>query len=454
MEQMNIAFCINNAYTDKVAVVITSLLKNHPNAFLNIYIFSSDLTEHNLIRLNKLHLKYKNFSIHRVDVPADKFDSLKLNIEYISKETYFRYLIADLLPNIDKILYLDADIIVRRDINVLYNTNLEGFYLAGVKDLFIEQIDYKPTLGFTNDEIYINAGVLLMNLKQMRCDKIGEKLLSETQKLWGKIQYQDQDILNLVCRDKIKPMDSIYNFTTHNIKKEKPKLPKACIIHYTGKHKPWQAAKIKQQKEWNKYDKLATKYLNKKIKVGLLIDEFFGGAGTAYGGYGFLARKYIAKYIPDADIKMDVLLGRGKKRFKAQKWHEDDVDLYRLPKSHQVSRWWLKRQNYDVYLSIELTTDWVLHHETNPNKRLILWVQDPRPKSAWEKVIDTMQSIKDPCFFNQKIYDSVHDWATKGRVRFITQGTSLNPLAMELYDLPSDTPIQLLPNPIEMDFNY
>ncbi len=52
----------------------------------------------------------------------------------------------------------------------------------------------------------------------------------------------------------------------------------------------------------------------KKIKVGLIIDEFFGGAGTAYGGYGFLARRLIAKYIPNDLIQIDVLLGRSNKK--------------------------------------------------------------------------------------------------------------------------------------------
>lgn len=47
-----------------------------------------------------------------------------------------------------------------------------------------------------------------------------------------------------------------------------------------------------------------------KIKVGLLIDEYFGGAGTAFGGYGFLARRHIAKYIPNHEIEIDVLLGK------------------------------------------------------------------------------------------------------------------------------------------------
>lgn len=53
---------------------------------------------------------------------------------------------------------------------------------------------------------------------------------------------------------------------------------------------------------------------NRPIRVALLVDEYFGGAGTAYGGYGFLARRYIAKYIPNKEISLDVLLNLSKKR--------------------------------------------------------------------------------------------------------------------------------------------
>lgn len=192
---------------------------------------------------------------------------------------------------------------------------------------------------------------------------------------------------------------------------------------------------------------------HKKIKVGLIIDEFFGGAGTAYGGYGFLARKYICKYIPNEDIQIDVLLCRGKGLF-AKKYHVDDVDLYELPKYKTLARAWLKRQKYDVYLSIELTYDFVLKMEPDERKKLILWIQDPRPKSAWENVINTMESIKDPCFYCQRNYDTVNRLYKQNRVKFISQGNTLTPLGMELYNLPQDTPVQYLPNPVDIDFNY
>ena len=106
MTDMNIAFCVNNTYSDKVAVVMTSILENHKTQKINFYIFSSDLDDSNLHLLQKLLLKYKNFTVQRILVPQHLVSSLPLNISHISVETYYRYVIADLQPDLDKILYL------------------------------------------------------------------------------------------------------------------------------------------------------------------------------------------------------------------------------------------------------------------------------------------------------------------------------------------------------------
>ena len=66
------------------------------------------------------------------------------------------------------------------------------------------------------------------------------------------------------------------------------------------------------------------KVANKKIKIGLIIDEFFGAVDTAYGGYGFLARRHIAKYIPNQDFQVDILLGKGSRNFFAESYIVDD----------------------------------------------------------------------------------------------------------------------------------
>ncbi|VEJ21793.1 glycosyltransferase family 4 protein [Neisseria animaloris] len=198
---------------------------------------------------------------------------------------------------------------------------------------------------------------------------------------------------------------------------------------------------------------------SKKIKVGLIIDEFFGGADTAYGGYGFLARRLIAKYIPGEDIKIDILLGVNQHpkskihKYLPQKYHVDNVDVFKLPKKQWFAKRWLKKQDYDIYLSIELTYDFVLKNEPDPQKKLILWIQDPRPMYEWDE-INTVRLFPEPSYYNQDLYDLVHRLYQQNRVKFISQAPFLNAKAIDLYRLNKDVPIQYLPNPIDIDYNF
>ena len=453
---IHIVFCVSNNYVTHLGAAMASVLQNNPNTDFSFHILSADLTEESKKQIWKLKTRFPRFDVEYLVPPAALFQGLKLTIPHISIETYFRYVIADLLPDLDKVLYLDADLIVAGDLTPLWQTPLseEAYLAAGVPDLWIEKLNYKSTLGFQKKDVYVNAGVLLFNLKKMREQSVSKQFF-EMQEQWkDRICFQDQDIINLTLLGKIKVIDSIYNFTSYHYKKEKSKRSKAVIFHFTGFKKPW----IKQyshqlKKVYQKYEKVFHRVQNRKIKVGLLIDEFFGGAGTAFGGYGFLARKYIAKYIPDDNIQIDVLLGKGHSHYRCEKYHVDDVDLYKLPRWSFFAKRWLKKQDYNLYLSIELTSDYVLKHETDPNKKLILWIQDPRPQYEWDEIA-TMTLMPEPNYYCQRIYDFVHDWYHQGRVRFITQGLFLNQKAKDLYRLAEDTPIQYLPNPIELDSQF
>lgn len=455
MTPVNIAFCINEKYVEQLIVVLWSIMKNLTTGRnVNVWIVSSDMSDASKNYLRKLRLGFKNLHLSFLDIDAKELTQLPRTIDYISTETYYRYLLPNLLPNIDKILYMDADIVVNGDISPLYDTDLANCYIAGAADSYIAAINHKPQIGLDNSELYVNAGVLLMNLKQMRTDNIPQKLIDTTKNMASKVKYQDQDIINIVCRGKILEFDSIYNYTSHNILKEKSKYKHAVVIHYTGKNKPWLSDSNNPMRHlWRRYAKKAAKMNNRKIHVALLIDEFFGGAGTAFGGYGALARKYIAKYIPNDDIEMDVLLGAGGHRFRSRKYHVDNVNLYRLPRRHWASRRFLRRKNYDIYLSIELTTDWVLRHEPDTTKKLILWIQDPRPKYEWDE-IETMTLMPEPNYYNQNIYDLVNELYHDGRVRFVSQGYFLNQKAIDLYKLDPDVEIQYMPNPVELDSEF
>ncbi len=206
---------------------------------------------------------------------------------------------------------------------------------------------------------------------------------------------------------------------------------------------------------------------NKKIKVALLIDEFFGGADTGYGGYGFLARRGICEYVPNDEIQIDVLLSRNalkhtsplkaiKGFFCATQTKVDKVVTYKMPRLRLFCRRWLKKQNYDMYYSIELTnTSYrILRNEPDATKKLIFSIQDPRPKYEWEE-IKTMTLVEEPDYYDQKTYDFVHDWAMSGRIPiWNSQLHCIVEKARDLYELPENPKYVYLPNPVPIDFSF
>ncbi|WP_386695509.1 glycosyltransferase family 4 protein [Lonepinella sp. MS14435] len=193
-----------------------------------------------------------------------------------------------------------------------------------------------------------------------------------------------------------------------------------------------------------------------KIKVALLINEYFGAVKTGYGGYGFLAKRLVAKYLPSDDLQVDVLLKTTSRNFGilAKKHIVDGINVYEIPKKQWATKQFLKKQNYDVYLSIEVTFILPLKLEPDQRKKLLFWIQDPRPQTDWEE-IHTVQLYPEPSYYDQALYDYIHQLYKQDRVKFISQGYFLNEKAKELYRLNEDVNIQYLPNPIEInkDFN-
>ncbi|MDE6432285.1 MAG: hypothetical protein K2L13_02715, partial [Opitutales bacterium] len=180
--------------------------------------------------------------------------------------TYYRLLAADMIPQCQKCIYLDADVIVLSDLTELYNIDLGDNYIAGVKDLpsiftyekmywnFLPQkIDkISDLLDFSN---YVNGGVLVMNLELIRKHKINEKFKFMVQHGIddkSSYPYHDQDIINIACNGHIKCIDLAYNFMPNFISVVKEKLDQAeytaqqleaiitspVIIHY-AMEKPW-----------------------------------------------------------------------------------------------------------------------------------------------------------------------------------------------------------------------
>ena len=173
MDNLHIFFALNDSYTSHYCVTMVSVLTNTPNRHCHFYLLTDYISEKNKRRFSQVEEQYANCSIHYQLITEKIFDSFHRNIDYlVSPVSYYRYIIPELYPQLDKALYLDGDLVVNGSLEKLWDTDITDYLCAGVHDLWIENINYKPQIGFSSDELYINAGVLLLNIPKMRSKKI------------------------------------------------------------------------------------------------------------------------------------------------------------------------------------------------------------------------------------------------------------------------------------------
>lgn len=236
---INICLSTDNNYSKYAGVVIASILSNaNPEDKLHFYILDGEIQKENKEKILSLK-NIKNCEITFVPIDENLFEVYK-NIgthSYISLSTFYRLKLASLLPEIDKILYLDCDIIVNSDISQLFNIDISDYYAAGVMDIAMKSSGWVPPL--ENENIYFNAGVLLFNLSKIRQDNIESRFEQYTKENIKTIRVGDQEIINVVCQGKIKQIDSEWNVQSSNFtnRSDYTKTPK--IVHYIGRQKPW-----------------------------------------------------------------------------------------------------------------------------------------------------------------------------------------------------------------------
>jgi len=237
---LDIAFTLNNDYAEPLRVLLTSILVTNPRSFIRFHVICSDFSEENREKNQRLMDHFKNGSIDYSAVDPTRFARFRLpDYRIFPPETYYQYVLADVFPHLDKILYLDVDIVVNGDLLPLWNLDLTGYYCAGVVDYGCEKKGHKKVLGMADSDIYINSGVLLHNLAKIRADKKSEALFADTVKLEKQIKHADQDVISYTFRGAVKALDSIYNFGTPNVRHELLKRHRAVILHYLGRTKPW-----------------------------------------------------------------------------------------------------------------------------------------------------------------------------------------------------------------------
>lgn len=268
-EVNNIVFACNDGYTSHLLVAIYSLFKFY-NGKVKVTVLNSDICEKTVKFANKMASDFKQPSIDFSQVKRSEMNSLPINSDYISIETYYRYLIPTKLKGVSKAVYLDADIVILRDLSRLFQINLEGKCIAGVKDPHVIKQGYLEEIGRESLlNRYINAGVLIMDLKKMRENDIEGKLFSMTLSLGKNARYQDQDAINFVLEEDIKHIDKKYNFMSDHRHGIGQFFISPFIVHYNGAGKPWDSdAKAKY---WNKvYRKIEEEFYLYKRQLNIV----------------------------------------------------------------------------------------------------------------------------------------------------------------------------------------
>lgn len=251
INQLNIAYGIDKNFFLGCAVSITSILLNNPELNFNFHIFTNSIDNDFQQKLQQLTDKYRTQitiylveDTHLINLPTTKNWTLA---------TYFRFIVADYFYNkIDKILYLDADIVCKGSLAELFNLEFDNniAYVVTEKD----SIWWEKCANRLNENKlltgYFNAGFLLVNLKKWKENNINEKALKllTNQNLRKKFTHLDQDVLNLLLLDKVKCLDKNYNqqiSINYELKYKSNKVRKypitnaTILIHYIGPTKPW-----------------------------------------------------------------------------------------------------------------------------------------------------------------------------------------------------------------------
>lgn len=245
---MNILLAPNNYYVMPTVVLLQSLFETAEEK-LDIYMIHSDLTAENIQKLETFIADHGG-NFHEIRIDDSIFDAAHTSI-HITKQAYYRLLAQQVLPEtVEKILYLDGDIVVTKSLKGLYDMSFMGddgnekcFVVCEGPGVSQREWAVYDTLNIPRECLYFNSGVLLMNIKLLRETFDLQILLDFIMEKGKNLKYHDQDTLNALFYDKVLYADwHIYNQTILHIRDEAEaarRLESAAVIHYAGSDKPW-----------------------------------------------------------------------------------------------------------------------------------------------------------------------------------------------------------------------
>ena len=296
-------------YLQHCVAMLCSLFENNKDMKMVVHLLVDSLSQESRNTISSLSERYGNQAMF-YDMKPEMMENIQLNDMQLNGKkmysiaTYYRLFLPSLLPSeIDKILYLDCDIIVLQDVSELYQLNMEGYGVAAVKDASPYDSYHRFKMGLGLQHSAFCAGMMMINLDYWRKNECQEKLIEYATRPWKDVYMQDQDALNYVFRDSwfqlpykwgktplaVAPVDQSQRW--FDIKEY---VNEPCIYHYSAHVKPWLDVWFPDRKFYWKYVKLSEfpnpqeTHTNKTLRI------------TVYKSVlRFLINKYIRPFIPN-----------------------------------------------------------------------------------------------------------------------------------------------------------
>ncbi len=236
----SIVLAADNAYLVQLETTIKSILCH--NTEVDFYILNSDIAPE-WFKLLGRKMEVVNSTIHNVHLDKELFEGYKTG-PHLNYASYFRFFATEVVDS-DRVLYLDSDILVTKDLSYLFEMDLKGYYVGAVDDVYAYE---ERTSGF-------NSGVLLMDTAKWKEHSIVNSLLELAAEQNQAVHLGDQSILNSYFENNWMPLDKTYNYMvgtdTFRLAQECERLDDnpPAIVHYASHDKPWNTYSISRLRE-------------------------------------------------------------------------------------------------------------------------------------------------------------------------------------------------------------
>ncbi len=233
-------------FAQHLAVMLLSLADTNPQHDFSIFVLWNGRSDEE-DKLRRV-LERIPFTFAIIDIREDALDDLVGGANF-TVTTYARLLVGELLPGeLDRVIYLDGDILVRGDIGALWHTDLCGRTVGAVGDL--PRYSFHGKLGLPADAPYFNAGVLLIDLRRWRQLGIGGRSLAFAREHPERLTWSDQCALNVMLHGDWTALDRVWNFQSMDVARlvngqvrfeaiDPERLAAARLVHFNGRSKPW-----------------------------------------------------------------------------------------------------------------------------------------------------------------------------------------------------------------------